>query len=71
VRAQAIERDHTEYEESLRLIVHGIFHILGYDHEQDSDYLEMAALEYTVIGGLQSKYSLLLDETNPSIQEHA
>ena len=37
-------------DELIRLIVHGILHIHGYDHEDDDDYKEMLAVEKVVLG---------------------
>ena len=33
-REQALERGHTQAEEILTLLIHGIVHLLGYDHER-------------------------------------
>jgi probable rRNA maturation factor len=33
-KRQSIEYEHSFYEELLRLVVHGLFHLLGYDHER-------------------------------------
>jgi probable rRNA maturation factor len=71
VRNQALEREHTDYEEFLRLTIHGIFHILGYDHEEDPDYIEMSGLEFSVIAELQNQHWLLLNEKNLSTTPHA
>lgn len=71
VHEQAIDHGHTNYEEYLRLTIHGILHILGYDHKEDPDYIEMSGLEFMVIAELQIQHSLLLHETNPSTTQHA
>ena len=34
-----------------KLIVHGVLHIFGYDHETDKDYLKMSAMEERILGG--------------------
>lgn len=34
------------------LVVHGVLHLLGYDHEEDADADEMEALEVEVLAGL-------------------
>lgn len=47
---QAKECKHSLSDELIRLIVHGILHIHGYDHEEDEDYKEMFALEKKVLG---------------------
>ena len=36
------------------LLVHGILHILGYDHERKRDSIEMEALEQKVLAALDS-----------------
>ena len=49
---QAKEYKHPLSDELIRLIVHGILHIHGYDHEEDEDYKEMFEVERRVLGGL-------------------
>ena len=39
--SQAHEHSHTVEKETEILILHGILHILGFDHETDEDYAEM------------------------------
>lgn len=39
--SQAKEHSHSSEKEMQVLILHGILHILGFDHEEDSDYEEM------------------------------
>jgi probable rRNA maturation factor len=34
------------------LLVHGLCHLLGYDHEQDDEAAEMRALEARLLGGI-------------------
>lgn len=34
------------------MIVHGVLHLLGYDHEQDEEAQEMEALEVQILDGL-------------------
>jgi len=47
--AQALEYGHTVEEELNLLLVHGILHLLGYDHIDDKDALAMQARERTVL----------------------
>ena len=59
--AQAAEKplaDHVTH-----LIVHGLLHLLGYDHENDPDALLMEGLEREILGkmGLDDPYR----ETSP------
>ena len=39
-------------EHVIHLIVHGVLHLLGYDHENDADAARMEALEVTILAGL-------------------
>lgn len=41
IMKQAEEHGHSPREECEILILHGLLHILGYDHESDSDFEEM------------------------------
>jgi len=43
--AQAVEFGHTVEEELNLLLVHGVLHLLGYDHETDEDAAVMQARE--------------------------
>lgn len=56
IQKKAAEYDQS-FEERLRiLLVHGICHLLGYDHETASDYKKMARLEKQLLSRLsQSK----------------
>ncbi|MFH0838513.1 MAG: rRNA maturation RNase YbeY [Patescibacteria group bacterium] len=47
---QAKDQKHTLADELVRLIVHGILHIHGYDHEDDEDCKKMIATEKMVLG---------------------
>jgi len=49
---QAKEHKHSLGDELIRLIVHGILHIHGYDHENDADYKKMLVVEKGVLGNL-------------------
>lgn len=49
------ERYGVSFEERMRvLLVHGIFHLLGYDHITDADYEEMHAQEEEMLAYLAS-----------------
>jgi probable rRNA maturation factor len=44
-KKQAIQNNLSFRDEYLRLIIHGILHLIGYDHQTDEEYLEMNTLE--------------------------
>lgn len=52
VRNEADREEKLFSAHSQHLIVHGILHLLGYDHETDSDAHEMEALESRILVGL-------------------
>ncbi len=54
-REQAEEYGHSFERELHYLIVHGVFHCLGYDHIDDGDRAEMRAKEEAVLGKLGIK----------------
>lgn len=47
--AQAIEYGHTVEEELNLLLVHGVLHLMGYDHESDDDAAVMQARERVLL----------------------
>ena len=47
--AQAAEYGHTVEEELNLLLVHGVLHLLGYDHEDDDDAEAMQARERALL----------------------
>ncbi|CED90678.1 MULTISPECIES: rRNA maturation RNase YbeY [Actinomyces] len=46
---QALEAGHSAVEEMLLLTVHGILHLLGYDHAEPEEKEEMFALQRTLL----------------------
>ncbi len=48
IMSQAKDHQHSEREEFETLLIHGILHILGYDHEEDDEYEEMWKIEKPV-----------------------
>lgn len=46
---QALEYGHTVEEELNLLLVHGVLHLMGYDHEEDEDALAMQARERALL----------------------
>jgi probable rRNA maturation factor len=54
---ETVEREANQQEIAIadhaaRLVVHGILHLLGYDHEKEDEALKMEALETTILGTL-------------------
>lgn len=50
-RRQAVEYGQDLQDESAHLLVHGILHLLGYDHEQPDDEAVMRGREDAILGG--------------------
>ena len=53
VISQASEYGHSVKREFVFLFVHGLLHLLGYDHMQEEDEKKMFALQKRIIGNLQ------------------
>lgn len=51
---QAVEYGHTVEEELNLLLVHGVLHLLGYDHEDDADASVMQARERVLLEAWQA-----------------
>lgn len=49
-RRQALEFGWGLEDEVAKLLIHGILHLFGFDHEVDEDYAEMSALEKKILG---------------------
>ena len=47
---QALEAGHSVQEEAAHLVVHGLLHLLGYDHEDPDDERRMRAREVELLG---------------------
>jgi probable rRNA maturation factor len=52
VRREAAEQGKSAADHLRHLVVHGVLHLSGYDHETDADAEEMEALEREVLAGL-------------------
>lgn len=52
VRAQAQEYGHSEQRESGYLLTHGLFHLMGYDHMNDTDKPVMRAMEERALASI-------------------
>lgn len=50
--AQANEQDHSVKQELNLLVVHGVLHLLGYDHGEEAKKTEMWARQETILGSL-------------------
>jgi len=46
---QAVVANHSELKEILILIAHSILHLLGYDHVEKEDEIEMFALQEEIV----------------------
>ena len=56
-RRQAAERGHGLFDEVIRLLVHGVLHLLGYDHERGlREAARMARRERAILRTLTSKH---------------
>jgi probable rRNA maturation factor len=55
LRRQAGEGGWTAEEELVRLLLHGVLHLLGYDHETDRDARVMHAEEARIVGLLEER----------------
>ena len=53
VLSQAKEYEHSTKREFIFLFVHGLLHLLGYDHMNEEDEKEMFALQKKIIGELE------------------
>ena len=49
---EAAEQKKTVLEHAQHLIVHGVLHAQGYDHEEDDEAEEMEALEIEILAGM-------------------
>ena len=55
IRAQAQELGHSEEEERNYLIIHGLMHLMGYDHMTEEDKKEMREKEKAAVDLLAQK----------------
>jgi probable rRNA maturation factor len=52
VIAEALEQDKESCDHLLHMVVHGMLHLLGYDHENDAEATEMEHLEIDILAAL-------------------
>ena len=52
IAREAAEQGKTLRDHTTHLIVHGVLHLLGFDHEDDAEADEMEALEASILKGL-------------------
>jgi len=52
VAAEALEQGKTQTAHWAHLVVHGVLHLLGHDHEQDTEAVRMERLERRILAGL-------------------
>lgn len=63
---QAEERGHSLDHEARVLLVHGVLHLLGYDHEEDEEAEEMEALERDLLAELPALVGLPSEAERPT-----
>jgi len=52
VAAEALEQGKTQAAHWAHMVVHGVLHLLGHDHEQDAEAIRMERLEWRILAGL-------------------
>jgi probable rRNA maturation factor len=52
VRREALDQGKAELAHWAHLVVHGVLHLLGYDHQAETEADEMEALETAILSGL-------------------
>ena len=52
VQRQARTYGHTERHELAYLLIHGVLHLVGYDHDRDEDFAAMREQEEHILGQL-------------------
>lgn len=57
VQQQAIEYEHSFVKELAFLTIHGLLHLLGYDHQEEKDTAEMRKKEQEILASLAERIS--------------
>ena len=52
IKSESVEQDKKFIDHLTHLVVHGILHLLGYDHVDDKDALQMEAFEVKILNQL-------------------
>lgn len=71
VQHEAAEQGKSDLEHWAHLVIHGMLHLQGYDHETETDALQMETLETRLLGtlGIADPY-LLKDRSSPQAISH-
>ncbi len=70
VGRQAREAGHTVQKELAIMLAHGILHLLGYDHERESEAAEMLSMQNRALAALEERKAICpLIEENRGIDE--
>lgn len=61
---EAAGQSKSVFDHFLHLVLHGILHLIGYDHEIEADALDMESLEVALLKevGVQDPYEVIVDE---------
>jgi probable rRNA maturation factor len=51
--AQALEHKHSIFREITILIIHGVLHLMGYDHEEPEEACQMSAREAEILSRVE------------------
>ena len=62
-KAQAVEQGHSIKKELTTLIVHGILHLAGYDHENSKQEKELFSIQNEIIDELSSDWMVIKSES--------
>ncbi len=65
VKSEATSKNKTFKNHLLHIAVHGILHLLGFDHIDDNDAVKMEALEIKILQKLTKKSDKLLSVLSP------